>query len=503
MTDPSRADDSLLRAIFEGAQDAMVVADDRGRYVEANPAACTLFGLPRDQLVGRNVLEFEAEPPADPSIWQRFVDHGRMRGEFELRRADGERRLLDYDAVANVLPGLHLSILRDSTERRRAEAALQRSEAQLRQAQKMEAIGSLAGGVAHDFNNLLSVILSYTSLVLDDVKDDDPIRADLEQIQKAGARATELTKQLLAFSRKRTAEPVVLDVNQVITGVEQMLARLLGEHVEVSFVTAAQNCKVHADRAQLEQVLMNLLVNARDAMPGGGTLTIETSNVMLDETYAPKAPGQYVRIAVADTGSGMDAATALRVFEPFFTTKEKGKGTGLGLSTVYGIVQQSGGQIRVESTVGRGSTFLVYLPLTNRNLAGSDPPQELTTVRGTETILLVEDEEQVRITSAAILRKHGYTVLEAQSGSEAIALCEPLPADVQLLVTDVVMPGMSGPQVAQRLTQQRPALRVLYVSGYTHDTMVHHGVVAGGASFLAKPILPDLLLRKVRQLLDA
>jgi two-component system, cell cycle sensor histidine kinase and response regulator CckA len=382
-----------------------------------------------------------------------------------------------------------------------------RLQDQFRQAQKMEAVGRLAAGVAHDFNNLLSVVLSYSELAIDGLRPGDPLRADIEEIRKAGKRATGLTRQLLAFSRQQVLEPRVIDLSEVVGTMKPMLGRLLGEDISLTVLSPNPVGRVLVDPSQVEQVVMNLAVNARDAMPDGGKLTIETTNISIDGAFVGKpadvVPGHFVMLAVSDSGVGMTEATRARVFEPFFTTKEKGKGTGLGLATVFGIVQQSGGYVGVYSEPGHGTAFKVYLPRTDRvaDASGSDRPP--ANMDGSETILLVEDEEQVRTVACAILRRHGYNVLETSNGGEAYLVSNDFPAKIHLLLTDVVMPRMSGRRLAEQLAPQRPEMRILFASGYTDDAIIHHGVLDAGVAFLQKPFTPQALLKKVRAVLDA
>ena len=405
-----------------------------------------------------------------------------------------------------------LQALADSTsiaiENVQTQSALTRTELQLQQAQKMEAVGRLAGGVAHDFNNVLSVILGYATMIRDDLKPGEPLRADIEEIKLAGERAAELTRQLLAFSRQQTLEAKIIDLNQLAGGMEKMLRRLLGADIDLTLLSARELWNVRADPGQLEQVLMNLAVNARDAMPQGGKLTIEVKNVNLDEEYAAAhhevVAGSYVMLAVSDSGSGMDRATLARIFEPFFTTKEKGKGTGLGLSTVFGIVKQSGGHIWVYSEPNLGTTFRVYLPRAEGEAVSSVAEAAGgRDTRGNETVLLVDDDDQVRAVARGILRRLGYVVLEASNGGEALLIAEQHPAKIQLLLTDVVLPRMSGRQIAERISGMRPGIDVLFMSGYTDDAVLQHGILESGVAYLQKPLTPDSMARKVRQVLDA
>ncbi len=379
-------------------------------------------------------------------------------------------------------------------------------EDQLRQAQRMEAVGRLAGGIAHDFNNVLSVVLCYAELLISELKPGDPMLADLEEIHRAGERAAALTRQLLMFSRKQVIAPKILDINVLLAEMGELLRRLVGEDVVLTCVAGAALEHVCVDPGSLEQVIVNLAVNARDAMPTGGKLTLKTANVVLDERYVSAhlgaKPGACVMLSVTDTGTGMDKATRARIFEPFFTTKESGEGTGLGLSTVFGIVQQNGGSIWVDSEPGHGATFTMYFPRATTAEVHTQP-NESVKLRGSETILLVEDEQQVREVARGILRRYGYTVLEATNGGEALLLCEAHPGPIHLLLSDVVMPGMSGPAVAKRLASVLPHMRVLCMSGYTDDAAVRHGVIEVAFAYLQKPLTVETLARKVRDVLDA
>jgi signal transduction histidine kinase len=418
----------------------------------------------------------------------------------------------DYILKSNLtrLPSAVESALkRGETEKEKAEAleALRQSQEQLLQSQKLEAVGQLAGGVAHDFNNLLTAIIGFSQLGLDQLAENDPLRRNLDEIKNASERAASLTRQLLAFSRKQVMQPQVLDLNSVVPDMEQMLRRMIGEDIELRTALQPDLGNVKADPSQMEQVIMNLVINARDAMPSGGKLTIETVNTDLDETYARHhvavVSGAYVMLAVSDTGIGMDEETQNHIFEPFFTTKELGKGTGLGLSTVYGIVKQSGGTIWVYSEVGKGTTFKIYLPrVDERAEEYKNPVAAAQLPKGNETILLVEDADLVRRLAKEVLENNGYRVQEAATGTDALRIGEQTQEPIDLLLTDVVMSEMSGRELANRLTSLRPEMRVLYMSGYTDDAIVHHGVLDEGINFIQKPFSPYGLALKVREVLS-
>jgi signal transduction histidine kinase len=407
-------------------------------------------------------------------------------------------------------PAVRRALLEAEERRRRqrAEEALREKEAQLLQAQKMEPLGRLAGGVAHDFNNLLTVILGYSQVLSTRLKRDSSDVSEVAEITRAAERAATLTRHLLAFSRQQVLQPSVLDLNQLITDMDKMLRRLIGEDIDLVTAPAEGLGRVKADAGQIEQVVMNLVVNARDAMPTGGKLTIETGNIEFSEPAedqpASLPPGRYVMLAVSDTGNGMTAEIKSRIFEPFFTTKDAGRGTGLGLSMVHGIVQQSGGHVEAYSELGQGTTFKIYLPRVEADVEREGVEGEVTErCDGTETILLVEDDDLVRPMLGMSLRLHGYTALLAADGSEAISLAEQTNLKIDLLITDVVMPLMSGPELAQRVARIRPNLPVLFISGYTDQALIHQGLRRPGTFFLQKPFNPETLALKVRQLLDA
>jgi two-component system, cell cycle sensor histidine kinase and response regulator CckA len=523
--------ETRFRRLADAGIIGIVIADSSRKIVDVNQTFCNTVGYSRAELVsGARTLT-----DMTPSEFTHRTDRARQQlesdgvapaWEMEAIRKDGVRvpilagaAILDFSRTIAFTVDLTQrklaeqetarlagEAMKEQAGRRRAEEALSRSEEQLRQAQKMEAVGRLAGGVAHDFNNVLSVILSYGELILSDLRPADPLRRDIEEIRKAAARAAGLTRQLLLFSRQQVVEARVLDLNEILTSMDRMLQRILGEDVELVTLTARAIGRVSADPSHIEQVILNLVVNARDAMPTGGKLTIETANVDLDDAYAlrhlPARAGPHVMLAVSDTGCGIDKATQARIFEPFFTTKEKGKGTGLGLSTVFGIVHQSGGNIWVYSEPNRGTTFKIYLPRVAAELDSVRIQVAPATLRGTERILVVEDEDQVREIVINVLRRQGYQVMSAQNGGEALLHCEKYSGWIDLLLTDVVMPQMSGPELARRLAVTRPEMKVLCMSGYTDDSIVRHGVLETGVAYIQKPLTPASLATKVREVLD-
>jgi PAS domain S-box-containing protein len=502
-----REREDYFRALIEQAMDIIAVLDAEGAIRYASPSVFALLGYTPDELSGRLMLDLLH--PDDVDVTLQVFAEGIATGkggrflELRLRHKDGTYRILEavgrYLLDDPLVQGVVINA-RDVTERRSLER-------QFLQAQKMEAVGRLAGGIAHDFNNLLTAILGYVDLLLYGLPTLSPLRPDLEEIHKAADRAAGLTSQLLAFSRKQVLAMRVIDLNELVTEMDKMLRRLLGEDIDVVTKLEPALGAVRADAGQLEQVIVNLAVNSRDAMPQGGKLTIETRHAELDDSYArehvPVRPGSYVMLALSDTGTGMSAETMSHVFEPFFTTKEVGKGTGLGLATVYGIVKQSGGYVWCYSEPGQGTTFRVYFPRV-------DAPVEEFSARavapprlGSETILLVEDEPALRALARRLLEKHGYTVLEAGTADAAAALARDHVGPIHLLLADVVLPGASGRVLADELLARRADLKVLFMSGYTEDAIVHRGVLAPNTPFINKPFSAEQLAAKVREVLES
>jgi two-component system, cell cycle sensor histidine kinase and response regulator CckA len=499
-------DQSRLAAVVESSHDAIIGRTLDGFITHWNTGAQRIYGYSAAEIVGKSSSVLMS-PERFPEILETIekVKCGQIVEESDAIRTSQDGKEIHFTQThAPIKNGdgqvIGVStVARDVTESRHLEGMF-------RQAQKMEAVGQLAGGVAHDFNNLLGVILGYTELLLDRLDPNDPQRKDIDEIRKAGERATLLTRQLLAYSRKQVLQPKVLDLNIVVAGTEKLLQRLIGEDIELLVILNPALHRVKADPGQIEQIIMNLAVNARDAMPSGGKLTVETSNVELDEKYAAQhastLPGPHVMLAVSDTGCGMDAKTQTRIFDPFFTTKEFGRGTGLGLSTVYGIVKQSGGSVWVYSELGLGSTFKIYLPCVDQvpepePLIG--PVEKLE--RGSQTILIVEDDAALLQVTHRSLREAGYAILVAGSPAEAIHISKNHPGPIHLMVTDVILPGISGSQLASHLSSLRPEMKVLYVSGYTDDAIVRHGVLEPGLAFLQKPFSLKMLARRVVEVL--
>jgi two-component system, cell cycle sensor histidine kinase and response regulator CckA len=530
--DALRESEARFRRLAESGIIGITIADVHGNILEANDTYLKMVGYSLEELVHGSVRWADLTPPEFAHLAARSAEQLQASGvappwETESFRKDGSRvpmlvgvAMLDHPRCIAVMADLTQLKRSEASEgrlvleaeghqsgRMRAEKALRQSEEQLRQAHKMEAVGRLAGGVAHDFNNVLSVILSYGDMLLADIKPDDPMREAVEEIQKAGNRAADLTRQLLMFSRQQVLEPKVIDLNEVLTSMDKMLQRTLGADVDLVSLPTPALGRVRADPSSVEQVIMNLVVNARDAMPTGGRLTIETSNVVLDEAYSQAhlgvRPGPHVMLAVTDGGTGIPKETLARIFEPFFTTKAIGKGTGLGLSTVFGIVQQSGGSVWVYSEPGVGTTFKVYLPRVDAAVEAARVVEPPTTLRGSETILLVDDDDQVRVVARGILQRGGYHVIDARHAGEALLHSEEYAGTIHLLLSDVVMPQMGGPALAKRLASTRPDMKVLCMSGYTDDSIVRHGVLEAHIAYLQKPFTPGALTTKVREVLDA
>jgi PAS domain S-box-containing protein len=489
------------------------VPGESGRWVYLSPQLEEILGYKPSEWTSDFRSFLEAIHPDDRELVtaERAASGGKGRIGLEYRLMAKDGRIVwmrDEAVVVRDLSGKPLYVqgyLLDISVEREAESERHRLEAQLLHSQKMEAIGRLAGGIAHDFNNLLTAITGYSELIISELDPASSLARDAEEIKRAAEQAAAMTQQLLAFSRRQVLQPAFLDPNEVIGHMEKMLQRLIGENIEL--VTELENeiAVIRCDRGQVEQVIMNLVVNARDAMPTGGRISISTANTELDDSEAARLDlpsGSYVVATITDNGTGMDEETISHVFEPFFTTKEQGKGTGLGLATVHGIIEQSNGAIEIESEPGEGSTFRVFLPVAHE---GADPDRVVTPLadtRGSETLLLVEDEEMVRQLVGRVLRELGYEVFEASSGEEAISVSTNLDRPIDLLVTDVVMPGMSGRELAELLVVSRPTTRVLFMSGYTEEAIVHHGVLGGETEFISKPFAPQELAQKVREVLE-
>ena len=516
--------EQFFRVITDGLTDySIVLLDADGSVVSWPRSAQLIEGYPAEDVLGEHVTMFwpsEDRPYVD-QVLREAAQLGRSEIESWVLRKNGERYWADvvFSSTrdeAGELTGF-IRVLRDQTERRKAEEAMiartqelnerRQLEQQLRQAQKMEAVGRLAGGIAHDFNNLLTAIRGNAELLLNDFPLEGGVRENVEEISHAADRAAALTRQLLAFSRRQILQPAVLDIDDVLRDMAGLVRGIVGDDIQLITRTAGNNALLRADRHQLEQVIMNLAVNARDAMQQGGTLTLESGTAELDDEFVRRHPGaqrgSFVRLSVSDTGRGMDAPTMSHLFEPFFTTKAVGQGTGLGLATVYGIVKQSDGYIAVQSAAGAGTRFDIYLP---RVWDANQPHSEVAAVKDQapeeHTVLLVEDEDAVRALASRILRKHGYRVLEARDGIDAQGVAAGYGGLISVLLTDVVMPRMGGRELVETLRAQRPDLRVLYMSGYTDDALVHHGVVAGnGTWFLQKPFTPDGLASKLREVI--
>jgi PAS domain S-box-containing protein len=488
------------RQLFEGSQDAVFLSDDEGRFVAVNHAATELTGFSREELHAMSIPDLHDEPDLDAYrvFHRRILGGERILSEAPIRKKDGGKVAVEFNNRLVTIGGRRFmhTTGRDVTRRKHLEA-------QLVQAQKMEAIGRLAGGVAHDFNNLLTVIQGYGELVRDSLSG-DPRHESMDELLKAAGRAASLTRQLLAFSRKQVLEPKVVHLGEIVRETGRMLERLIGEEVALALVVSEDLATVKADPGQIEQVVLNLAVNARDAMPSGGQLTVSVGSLTTPtvlEGFPDQLPaGRWVLLTVEDTGCGMDAETLSHAFEPFFTTKERGKGTGLGLSTVYGIVRQSDGRVQVTSAPGSGTTFQIYLPRSeSRRVSGVH--SKVLAIPGSETVLVVEDEPAVRSLVQALLERHGYVVLVAEDGAGALDVVDKHPGPIHVLLTDLVMPGMSGRDLAGVVTARRPSIRVIFMSGYTADIPADLGV-EGGPLFLSKPFSEQALTSKLREALD-
>lgn len=504
----------MFRLITENAEDLIALIDRDGRRLYVSPAYQKIFGYTPDDLLGTSAVEQIHPDDRDTVLAARKTVYRTGAGprlEYRFPRKDGEWRILESSAspVRNYRGEIETLVVvsRDITERKQAEELLRQREEQLRQAQKMEAVGRLSGGIAHDFNNLLGVIIGYSESMEHWLTPDDPLRKSAEEIRKAGERAAALTHQLLAFSRQQVLQPKVLDLNSVVTDMGKMLRRLIGADIELTTKLASQLGQVKADQSQIEQVIVNLVVNARDAMPEGGKLLIETSNTFIDEAMARSLPflhpGPHVLLRVTDSGVGMDTETQRHVFEPFFTTKAPDKGTGLGLATVYGVVKQSGGVVGIDSQPGGGATFKIFLPQAPEIAVTPVPDlNDRKSSAGTGTILLVEDEEALRSLIAEQLGDSGFKVLSARDGIHALEVARSYDAPIHLLLTDVMMPKLSGPSLARFISHLRPETRILFMTGHAELDAGVHGGLPEGAESLQKPFSRDALIKRVRQLMD-
>ncbi len=500
--------EARLRAIVETAVDAIVTIDESGIIESVNPAAGRIFGYSTGEMIGQSVNILMPQPYVHEhdAYIRNYVKTGRRKiigigREVVGIRKDGTKFAMDL-SVNEVRLGdrrLFTGIIRDISDRRKLEE-------QLLQSQRMDSIGRLAGGVAHDFNNLLTIIFGYAEMLEAAIPAGTTEHASVANIQIAASRAASLTHQLLAFARRQIIEPKIISLNELVLNVEKLLHRLIGEDIELLVKPDPNLGAVRADPSQFEQIVVNLTVNARDAMPGGGKITLETANLIADEEYARQhvgvSPGEYVMMSVSDTGSGMPPDVVTQIFEPFYTTKSVGKGTGLGLATCYGIVKQAGGHIWVYSEEGMGATFKVFMPRVYEEQDSSDAEKEPKSQGGSETILLVEDEQMVRDIAASILESNGYFVLQSLDGEEARQIAADHVGQIHLLVTDVVMPHMNGSQLADMIRTARPETKTLFLSGYTDETIIHHGILEPGVAFMQKPFTTDMLLRKVRDVLD-
>jgi two-component system cell cycle sensor histidine kinase/response regulator CckA len=506
--------EEMFQLISENADDLITVINGEGQRLYNSPGYQKVFGYSSEDLQGKPVVE-QIHPDDHEAILAArddvFRNGSGPRVEYRFRTKQGDWRILESNGspVRNHRGQIEKIVVvsRDITERKQAEELLRQREEQLRQAQKMEAVGRLSGGIAHDFNNLLGVIIGYSEAMEIHLEPDDPLRKNAEEIRKAGERAASLTQQLLAFSRQQVLQPKFLDLNAVVTDIGKMLRRLIGADIELTTKLASQLGCVRADQSQVEQVIVNLVVNARDAMPDGGKLLIETSNVEISEDFARTLPflhpGPHVLLTVADTGVGMDAETQQHIFEPFFTTKGPGRGTGLGLATVYGVVKQSGGIVGIDSKPGKGATFKIFLPQAREATVTSAPEvADTKNSTGTGTILLVEDEEALLNLTADILTDTGYKVLTARDGIQALEIAQSIDEPIHLLLTDVMMPKLGGPALAQKISQLRPDTCVLFMTGHAERGLASQSLLSPGAERLQKPFTRDGLIRHVRQVLD-